>query len=346
MAYKGVIEDIQKCILLKEPSRIPVFAISMEFDIYNLSISHRDYERNFEKMVFSSIKSVEKFDYDWVLLHPDDYIEFEGIVETIKKEDTSIPVIAKNYIKPTQEILEEFRMPDFKKDLRMPVYLEALKEIKNKLGDSICLTGRLAAPFSSAALVFGISETMILTTERSDILNKALNFFTELQINWGIEQVRAGADAIWIGDCVASSNFISAETFQKFAAPGIKAVAKELKKYGCINYYHAAEKSISHLKLMPDMGIDIVNIGEGIDILEAKELIGSRICISGNLSPIKVLANGSVDDVRVEVKRIINSGKKGGGYIFNTEEGIPYYTPVENVKAMMETAREFGRYGI
>jgi uroporphyrinogen decarboxylase len=95
---------------------------------------------------------------------------------------------------------------------------------------------------------------------------------------------------------------------------------------------------------MPDMGIDIVNIGEGIDILIAKELIGNRMCISGNLSPIKILANGTIDDVRTEVGRIMTSGKKNGGYIFNTEEGIPYYTPIENVKAMVETARECSKY--
>jgi uroporphyrinogen decarboxylase len=344
MAYKGVLEDINKCISLDEPSRVPVFAISTQFDNLNLGISQRDYERDFDKMVSSSLESVKKFDYDWVLLHPDDYIELEGIVDTVEKDDDSIPVMPKNYIQLSEENLKKFQMPDFRNDFRMPVYLDAMREVKNRLGDDICLTGRLATPFAVATLVFGISDTMISTIENSDILFKAIDFFTELQIDWGIEQAKAGADAIWIGDCTASSNFISTETYQKFSAPGVNAVSKEIKKYGCIAYYHAAEKSPSHLKLMPDIGVDIVNIGEGIDIKEAKELIGDKICISGNLSPIEVLVSGTVDDVKAEVQRIVTSGKSGGGYIFNTEEGIISHTPIENVQAMIETVREYGKY--
>ena len=344
MAYKGVLEDIRKCIMLQQPVKVPIFAISMEFDIFHLGISHREYERNFDKMVFAAVESVKRFDYDWALLHPDDYIELEGIVETLQKEDKSIPVIAKEYIKPTKQSLRDFRIPNFKKDLRMPVYLDAIKEIRRKLEDSACVTGRLAAPFSTVALIFGISETMILTIAEKDFLKEALLFFTELQINWAIEQAKAGADAIWIGDCVASSNFISAETFHQFAAPGLKELVKAIKRQGCIAYYHAAEKSAEHLKMMPEIGVDIVNIGEEMDISQAKSLIGKKVCLSGNLAPIKILANTKKEDVEKEVETIMKKAKSGGGFIFNTEEGIPYYTPIENVEAMIKTARKYGAY--
>lgn len=344
MAYKGILEDIRKCISLKQPSRVPVFAVSMEFDIWNLGIPHRDYERKLDKMVSASVDAVKRFDYDWVLLHPDDYIELEGIVDTFLKEDDSIPVMPRQYITAVEENLIKFKIPDFRKDLRMPVYLNAIKEIKNLLGDSVCLTGRVAAPFSTAALVFGISETMILTIEKEDFLNKALKFFTELQISWAEEQIKAGVDSIWIGDCVASSNFISTGTFEKFAAPPLKELTRKIKQDGCIAHYHAEEKSAAHLKLMADTGVDIINVGEGIDMAEAKSLIGNKVCISGNLAPIKVLANGKKEDVEREVESIVKKGKIGGGYIFNTEEGVPYYTPRENVEAMIKTVRKFGAY--
>lgn len=344
MAYSGVLDDIKKCILLKQPDRVPVFAISDQFDIFNLGITQREWERNFDKMVFVAVESVKKFDYDWVLLHPDDYIELETIVETVQKEDTSIPVIAKKYIPATREYLDKFKIPDFKKELRMPVYLDAIREVKNKLGDNVCVTGRLAAPFSTAALVFGITETMLMIINDRDFLKESLLFFTELQTRWAIEQIKAGVDAIWVGDCVASSNFISPVTFEEFALPGLKEIASTIKQNGCIAYYHAAEKTPGHLNMMPQAGVDIVNIGEGIDIEEAKALIGNEVCISGNLAPIKILANGTKEDVEAAVEAIMKKGKCGGGFIFNTEEGIPYYTPEDNIQAMLKTARKFGTY--
>lgn len=344
MAYTGVLEDIKKCIALKIPNQVPVFAITSEFDNNYLGVSHKEYERNFEKMVYSSVESVKRFDYDWVLLHPDDYIEFEGIVTFRKRKNENIPVMPLEYIKPTAENIKKFKVPDFKKDYRMPVYLDALSKIKEILGNKICLTGRLAAPFSSAALIFGITEICLLTIEGKDLLKEAINFFIELQIEWGRAQIKAGADAIWIGDCIASSNFISANTYEMFAAEAVREVSKEIKKLGGIAYYHAAEKSKAHLNLMPELNLDIVNIGEGIDMLEAKKLIGKKICLSGNLSPIKVLANSTLSNVEIETIKIMEDGKRGGGFIFNTEEGVPYYTPVENVEIMMKSAREFSYY--
>ena len=38
----------------------------------------------------------------------------------------------------------------------------------------------------------------------------------------------------------------------------------------------------------------------------------------------------------------MHAGMRNGGYIFNSEEGIPYQTPEENVRIMMQTAKQCG----
>jgi len=342
VAYPEVLKDIKKCIALEVPGKVPIFGTSMDFDIKYCGINRVEYGGNLEKIVESSTKVAREFDYDWILLHPDDYIEFERIIKTIVNE--KFPARPVEYLKPSLENIKKFKIPDFKRDLRMPVYLEAISRVKEIFGDTICITGRLAAPFSSAALIFGISETMMLTIEGTDTLKRALEFFTELQIEWGKEQIRAGANAIWIGDCVASSQFISPGIYEMFAAEGAKIVSKEIKRANGIAYYHAAESSRSHLKIMSDLGFDIINIGEGIDIKEAKRIISNRVCISGNLAPIKVLENGTIENVKEETKRIMLDGKENGGFIFNTEEGISDQTPEENLRMMIRTAKKYRYY--
>jgi uroporphyrinogen-III decarboxylase len=54
--------------------------------------------------------------------------------------------------------------------------------------------------------------------------------------------------------------------------------------------------------------------------------------------------NGTPEQVAAEAKRIMNIGKQGGGYIFNTGEMNPRDVPVENMEAMLKTAREERRY--
>ena len=40
----------------------------------------------------------------------------------------------------------------------------------------------------------------------------------------------------------------------------------------------------------------------------------------------------------------MNIGKNGGGYLFDTGEMVPRGTPEENMRAMIKTVREHGKY--
>jgi uroporphyrinogen decarboxylase len=342
MAYTGVLQDVRKCISLQKPDRVPLFAISMDFDISYCGYNYLDYGSNLERMVEISLKINKEFDYDWVMLHPDDYIEFETLIKT--EANAKFPSRPRRYVKPTLENIKNFKIPDFKNDLRMPIHLEALSRIKSVLKDTVCLTSRLSTPFDAAAFVFGITDTLMMTIENPNLLRRAMDFFLEMEAYWAKEVIRAGADALWISACQGSSKFISPKTFEDFAVQGAKDISDIIKKEGGISYFHGAESSKPHLEIAGGLGFDIINIGEGISIGQAKDLIGEKVCISGNLSPIKTLMNGTIEDVEEETKLIMLDGMKDGGYIFNTEENTPIQVPPENIKKMIEIARRYGIY--
>ena len=76
-----------------------------------------------------------------------------------------------------------------------------------------------------------------------------------------------------------------------------------------------------------------------------KKEYGNQICLRGGISTQKTLANGSVQDVKDETKRIIDHLAPGGGYILSP--GHPVLqdeVPIKNVIAMYETAYDFGFY--
>jgi len=60
----------------------------------------------------------------------------------------------------------------------------------------------------------------------------------------------------------------------------------------------------------------------------------------------KTLPFGTPDEVRREVEERIRTFAPGGGYVFNAVHNIQATTPVENVLAMFEAAREAGTYPI
>jgi len=49
-------------------------------------------------------------------------------------------------------------------------------------------------------------------------------------------------------------------------------------------------------------------------------------------------------EVEAETRRIVEAGKPGGGYIFNTGEGIPRQTDPAVVETMVRTAKRYGEY--
>jgi len=343
MAYADVLKDIRTCVNLGIPERVPVFGITGEFDIRMSGITHSQYSRDPEKMAACQIQSVKNYDLDWVFLIPDDYMPFEPLGIPLKWQE-HVPPTATEYLSADESTLPGLRTPNVRKDGRMPAFLEALGAIKEELGDTICLTGNVAAPFTSVALLFGMSDALLLLINHPKRLREAMQFFVDYQIEWGKAQIEAGADAIWLGDCVASSAFISPAHFSEFAAEGASKVCESLKEAGAFVFYHAGDSSLEHLKLMADVNASALSVGEGIDLAEVKATLGKRICLLGNIDGLRVLKDGNAEDVERETRRIMETGKQGGGYIFNSGEAIPFQTTEENIRTMVSTARECGKY--
>jgi len=341
MAYKGVLEDIRKCVNLQKPDRVPVFALSEEFDVAESGLIYNDYNRDAKLMADCQISAIKRMDYDWAWLQVDDCIEFEVLGVGTKGEGNILPATC-DYLPATRNTLENLKMPNPKKKGRMPVLLEAIERIKDEFGDTVCVTGRTAAPFSSVTLLYGITETLMLMFDDPKLVADTIKFCTELQVMWGTAQIEAGADALWFGDCNASGHLISAEHYEEFVFDSVKECAKVYQDAGAFTMYHASEHSIEHLKLQAKTGVSAVSIGPGRDIGEAKEAIGSDVCIIGNVDPIVILLEGSPEQVYNESKRVMNIGKENGGYLFNSGEMIPRDTSDENMRAMISAARECG----
>jgi len=339
MAYAGVLDDIRKAVRLEKPGRLPVFACSEEFDVRMAGEIYENYNSDAKVMSKCQIEAIKKYDYDWAWLQVDDCIEFEVLGVGCKGGGNILPATC-DYLPATMETLRGLKMPDPEKDGRMPVLLEAIARIKEELGDTVCVTGRLAAPFSSVTLLYGMTDTAILMFDDPELVHETNKFFVELQTMWGLAQLKAGADAIWVGDCNASGHLISVEQYREFALEPAKECHEAYREYGGLSIYHASEESIPHMKAQIESGIDVLSCGPGVEITKAKDAVGGEICLVGNIDPILFLLEKDADAVYKEAKRIAAVAGRNGGFLFNSGEMIPRDVPEENIIAMVKGARE------
>ena len=81
-----------------------------------------------------------------------------------------------------------------------------------------------------------------------------------------------------------------------------------------------------------------------MDRRELKARFGGRLTFHGSISIQRTLPYGTLEDVRAEVRERFETLGPGGGFIFCTAHNIQVDTPLENVLALFEAYREFGRY--
>jgi uroporphyrinogen-III decarboxylase len=81
-----------------------------------------------------------------------------------------------------------------------------------------------------------------------------------------------------------------------------------------------------------------------MDLRQLKRDFGDRILFNGCIDSNFVLIRSTPDYVRQETERTIDIMKRGGGFIAGaSHDYLLEETPVENVHAMFETIKTYGK---
>ena len=336
MSRKALLENLRKCAACEMPTRLPLLPFPVEFNMRVEGMTYRQGRTDLDKLVSMTCKTVERFGYDWAMVFPDDYVEWESFgCEMFDEED--IPSTPTAYLPATHEILDNLRIPDFSEG-RMPLHLEAIRQVRKNVGDEVCVASRIAPAFGAVCLLFGVEAVMVSLIDDKDFALKAMDKLADYVIRWARAEYEAGADILWVGDVLGASNFLSPHHFEEFVIPHAESTLKEIRKSGIFAIYHAAEKSLPHLQIGSHLPADAINVGEKVDIHQMRSQIDAKVCFSGNLDTLGTLKTGTPDQVKAAVASMIENNKRDAGYIFCTAEGVTQDTPEENGEAMMEEA--------
>jgi uroporphyrinogen decarboxylase len=153
--------------------------------------------------------------------------------------------------------------------------------------------------------------------------------------------------------CTGGSGTLIHQTpqiFRELALPIIKRVTALAKEYGIPSHIHSCGPQEELVKILyeeTDLRIidplEIPPMGN-CDLKELKKLYGDKLVLKGNLHTTNVMLQGTVEDVIAESKKAIDDAAVGGGFILSTGDQCGRDTPDENIFAMIETARTYGKY--
>ena len=153
--------------------------------------------------------------------------------------------------------------------------------------------------------------------------------------------------------CVGGSGtlvFQSLEIFRQLAFPAVKRAIELSTGLGIPTHIHSCGPETELVKLMAEETsltmidpLEIPPMGD-CNLKELKELYGDKIILKGNLHTTEVMLNPEVNVVIRAARKAIDDAAQGGGFILSTGDQCGRDTPDENLFALVETARTYGRY--
>lgn len=158
-----------------------------------------------------------------------------------------------------------------------------------------------------------------------------------------------GPDHLMVG-CSGIMTYQGPEIFRDISLPTLQRVTKLAKDAGLPSHLHACGKQRELVKIAVEE-TDLTSIEPlepppmgDCDLAEIKREFGSRIALKGNLHTTEVMLRGTPDDVARACRWCLDVAAEGGGYVLSTGDQCGRDTPDENIRVMVQVAREWGRY--
>lgn len=153
--------------------------------------------------------------------------------------------------------------------------------------------------------------------------------------------------------CVGGSGtlvFQSPRIFRQLAFPAVRHVLELAQADGMMSHVHSCGPEKALVKIMAEETsltvidpLEIPPMGD-CNLAELKRLYGQKLTLKGNLHTSQVMLNGSPEDVARASRHAIDDAAEGGRFILSTGDQCGRDTPFENLRAMIETARSYGKY--
>jgi uroporphyrinogen decarboxylase len=326
------------------PERVPVICNLFEQGANELDLSIKEYYSNIDHIVAGQIKLAARYGHDnlWASLYAGVDAEFFGSKTTIFS-DNGPPNVGHLVIKNDEDIAKLIVPEDINASRFFAREVELIQKLKAEAGGILPVCAYVAGSFTLPVLLMGIDKWLTLmlsgsSSAREELLVKCSDYVVKK-----VKALRdAGADMIAYANPLASATFITASQFDELAA---KWISRDFKGAGPQNLvYFSGGGKIGPLldRIMKASGAGAYYLSPIDDITAAKKKVGSQGLVVGAINDIKLLSS-TREQIRAAVKKIMDAGKPGGGFLFGTLM-MPYKIPEENIRIMIEAAHEYGQY--
>jgi len=321
----------------KPVDRLPFMPITMMFACDQIGAQYREYATDFRVMVEGQIQTAAGFDIDHVSIISDPACEASDCGATVKYFPNQPPALDEsNALLADKSRLRGLKVPDPRTSPRMGNRLRALERYRERVNKEKLIEGWIEGPVAEAADLRGINNLMMDFFDDPGFVHELFEFVLELELTFAEAQMESGAELIGVGD--AAGSLVGPRIYEEFVWPYEKRMMDGLRAMGARTRLHICGNTRPILGLMGQLGCDIVDLDWMAPICEGRAAMGARQVLLGNIDPVRVLRNGTPQEVCEAVAECHRQAVDR--FIVSAGCEVVRDTPPENVHAMRRYARE------
>ena len=269
----------------------------------------------------------------------------EAMGAKLSYQEDDYPTIKAPIIR-TMDDVEKLRIPDPYKDGKLPLVLEAMRILDDKVGDQVCLCGATYGPYTEIGNLMGFERLLIETMKGSEMVKKLSKKLIDAKTRFGQAMVEAGCQLIWMSEPMASPPILPVGTYEEIVLPPWIELTRALKSAGAYVCWHPCARTNGEGAILEQLlrgNADMISFSETVNLHNVKRMFAHKKCVAGNIDPVMV-GQATTERIEQEVKSIIEDAASEGGFVFTPGCSIPLNTPIRNVEAMINSVHRYGWY--
>ncbi len=229
--------------------------------------------------------------------------------------------------------------PNPRTDGLMPLITNFYRHLEPRIRDAGHVVKVVAArgPLAVATHLMGVSDFLVGLKIDPQNTHRLLKITTTLAKDWlGAQAASLSAvEGIMLLDDIVG--FLSPQDYLEFAHPYLQEIFDAFP--GTVKFFHNDMDNPRSYPYLESLGVQIFNFSHKIPLAQARQLVGSKVCLMGNVPPLEVLTNGTPQE-NEKAARACLEAHPGVGLILSAGGGVSPGTPGENITALLSAVRQ------
>lgn len=301
-------------------------------------LSFHEIHHDAQKMVTAAASAFELYGWQSATLPTDLIVEAEAFGAQIDFREDMPQAMWAFVPQPLFNSPAEVVMPhgDFTQRGRIPLVCDALRLLKARVGAEIVVGAWIPGPFTLANYVIEIESLFSGVIQAPNALERALDIFAEALIAVAGTYQEAGADFITIHEMGGSPGVLGPRAFGALVLPRLQNITRAISAPTILS---VCGNTNNAMELLTQAGANALHVDQTNNLARSREILGRDAILFGNLDPVAVIANGTVQEIRTAAENAAHAG------VDAIMPGCDLYlqTPAENLRVLLETAQAIHR---